>query len=379
MDSHISHTFETLVDFEFPAGDVVAVIPYALPLIFISIMLFLFQRHLPRENARRNLSVFASIICLLASIVMLLYAGFGSGVYGLPEFGSWWTFVGVIQYISDTIFGTVLFGILYVIVIGVMFSLIARSVIAPPNPDFTALREDLKIAQRESTDARAELQKVDADNKRLNEYISEKEETLASLQGEVESLKEQVKEREGKFAEIEAKVASAEVVTALPNDRERELLDALQKRDITIQQLQSEAADLQLLMESRETPTTPAAPISGEEMSPDVQVRIAQLEAAIKDRDSKLVDFSRRADTASEVSDSLISDLAQLITQVESSEIDASSKKTISTLVQGLGRAVSRVAGPPGEKKPDTPKIEMIGAVMIVHEIIDGIKKMTRS
>jgi hypothetical protein len=44
-------------------------------------------------------------------------------------------------------------------------------------------------------------------------------------------------------------------------------------------------------------------------------------------------------------------------------------------LVSGLGRAIGKVAGPPGERDTEGPKIEMIGAVMMVHEILDGVKR----
>ena len=60
---------------------------------------------------------------------------------------------------------------------------------------------------------------------------------------------------------------------------------------------------------------------------------------------------------------------------IDGSSLEPSAKTAIADLVSGLGRAIGRVAGPPGERDKKSPKIEMIGAVMMVHEILDGIKR----
>ena len=46
-------------------------------------------------------------------------------------------------------------------------------------------------------------------------------------------------------------------------------------------------------------------------------------------------------------------------------------------LVANLGRAMGRVVAPSDEK--DIPRVELIGAVMMVHEIVDTMKKIIRN
>ena len=89
-------------------------------------------------------------------------------------------------------------------------------------------------------------------------------------------------------------------------------------------------------------------------------------------------EFNRRAETASQVADSVISDTTEVISMVQSSTIDESAKLALIKLVESLGKSLSKVAGTPEVGKQE-PKIEMIGAVMMLHEIIDAIKKMSRS
>jgi hypothetical protein len=90
---------------------------------------------------------------------------------------------------------------------------------------------------------------------------------------------------------------------------------------------------------------------------------------------SILDDYERRAETATDVADTIISDLAELMSMIDGSSMEPSAKSAVIDLVSGLGRAIGKVAGPPGEREKDGPKIEMIGAVMMVHEILDGVKK----
>ncbi len=109
------------------------------------------------------------------------------------------------------------------------------------------------------------------------------------------------------------------------------------------------------------------------------QATLKALETKLKFDEAKLESLNRRAETATEVADSVISDLAHLISQVESSKLDAQAKKVIATLIESLGKAVNRVSRPTGEKTAEEPKVEIIGAVMMIHEIVDTVKKMTRA
>jgi len=74
----------------------------------------------------------------------------------------------------------------------------------------------------------------------------------------------------------------------------------------------------------------------------------------------------------------VISDLVELISQVESSDREDSAKQTIVSLIEGLGRSMTRVAREAGDSQFEGPKIEMIGAILMVNEIVDAIKKMVR-
>jgi hypothetical protein len=74
----------------------------------------------------------------------------------------------------------------------------------------------------------------------------------------------------------------------------------------------------------------------------------------------------------------VISDLVELISQVESSNREDSAKKTIVSLIEGLGRSMTRVAREAKEVEIEEPKIEMIGAILMVNEIIVAIKKIVR-
>ena len=163
----------------------------------------------------------------------------------------------------------------------------------------------------------------------------------------------------------------------VPSKVEDELKAQLLERDQSIESLQIEIADLRLVLENTETkpapiePLTPAAPLIDDS-------KVKELEAQLQVLQAKWEDIARRSETASQVSDSVISDLVELISQVQSSNREDSAKKTIVSLIEGLGRSMTRVAREAGEVQLHEPKIEMIGAILMVNEIVDAIKKMVR-
>ena len=153
---------------------------------------------------------------------------------------------------------------------------------------------------------------------------------------------------------------------------EQEYLETIANKDKTISNLQSEIADLRLILESG---TSSGEVIS--DVSPDVSDKLQLMETQLKSAESKISDYVRRAETASQVSDSVISDLAELISQVDSSSLDIQTKKALSGLIEGLGRAVGRISSQPADED-DSPRVELIGAIMMVHEIVDSVKKLSR-
>ena len=357
-----------LIDFEFPGSDLAAVVPYVLPLIFVGTVFLLYQRYMSREELRRNLLVLGGIVCYALAFLLVLYAGFGAVWWGADEvtFGSWSLFVGVLQFITDSIFGMVFVGVAYIVLIGVLFAVLANRVISPPDPDFTSLKQELAAAKDDAKGYKPEIQKLESENKKLSEFVSEKEANLATFHGEIETLKALVAEREAAHMELEAQLKAAASPTEISDDKENELLVTISEKDQRIGVLQSELANLRLIIESAEKKAT----VGGGE-------KVTQLEAALKSRESEFEDYNRRAQTATEVADSVMSDLALLVSQVESSSIDSSAKVALTSLIENLGKSMGRVTGPPSER--DKPKIELIGAVMMAHEIVDSIKKMTRA
>lgn len=352
-------------------SNLAAVLPYALPLIFGGILLLLYQRFLPQEERRRNVIVFVGIGGLLLAALMILYAGFGSGWWSSENvpFGSYDIFFAVLQRVTNMVFTyNVLYFLIYMSGTVIIFALMARYVITPPEPDYIALRDKLKELTTSASSITKQKKDLESENKRLNEFVKEKEEALTNLKVELEGLKASVSERETSIAEMESKMRA--VPTAHP-ETEEELLGTISKKDETISRLQAEIADLRLVSEAG------GAPTSGAALSHDAQHRINELEASLKATKSKLDDYGRRAETAAEVSDSVISDLAELISKISSSELDASTKKALSGIIEGLGRSMGRIAGQPADRD-DSPKVELIGAVMMVHEIVDSVKKLTR-
>ncbi|MHA2021068.1 MAG: hypothetical protein ACW96N_05090 [Candidatus Thorarchaeota archaeon] len=349
--------FHAAIEIEYPMVDILAVTPYVLPLLFIGAAVLLYQRHLPQDSGRRNLLVAAGGGSFLAGIITLLYAAFG----GTPwvegqDFGTYEEFMGVIQIMTDLIFGNEIYGIfigaLYIVIMAVIFAGIASKVISPPDPDFVALRDVLKEAQDKMKSMKDNVQKMEGENKELNEFLSEKESSLSALQAQLDAIKAEVSEREAAMSAMEATLSAA---GASP-DQEQELLQTISEKDQTISNLQAEIEVLKVKAESG----------------------VAAPGAVDIDSMAKLQDYVRRAETASEVSDSVISDLAELISQVEGSPLDVSAQIAITTLIKTMGRAMGRVSAPPSGLVKAEPKIELIGAVMIAHELVDGIKKMAR-
>ncbi|RDE14254.1 MAG: hypothetical protein C4K47_04765 [Candidatus Thorarchaeota archaeon] len=356
------------IDFEFPMSDLVAVIPYVLPLIFVGTLFVLYQRYLPREGLRRNLFIFLGVLCFGVSFFMVLYSGFGSGWWGPPSFtfGSWWAFMTGLQGLTDLVFGSVALGVLYVAIVCVLFGVFAYKIIAPPNPDFVKMTEALRTANDGLKSAKSQVQNLESENKRMKEFVSEKEDTLSSLQSQLDALKSQVGEGSKSFTEMEAKLKAATTQAESVASKEEELLATMAQKDQRISSLQGELTIAKSKLElPRAMPTGDLATLKA-------------VETKLKAAEAKLESMNRRAETATEVADSVISDLAHLISQVESSRLDAQGKKAITTLIESLGKAVNRVSRPPGERTPEEPRVEMIGAVMMIHEIVDTIKKMTR-
>jgi len=123
-----------------------------------------------------------------------------------------------------------------------------------------------------------------------------------------------------------------------------------------------------------------SSPKTGPSAGPTVEPALAKtLETKLKTAETRLESLSRRAETATEVADSVISDMAQLMSQVETSKMDPQAKKVLTALIEGLGRAVGRISRPAPGKVSDEPKIEMIGAIMMIHEVLDFVKKMSRA
>ncbi len=359
--------YELLVNFGAPMDDIVATLPYVLPLLFFAAILILYQRHLPQDELKRNLMVLFSIISFLISGGLIVYAASGALWW---TFGSWPFFSAALQLITNIIFGNTITSIIYVIVIGILFTVFAYFVISPPEPDLAGLREDLKLTREVAQLSKRAIYKLEGENKKLNEFISEKEESLAALEGELEAIKAEVGERETSIKLMEDQLKGKVV----PSKVEDELKVQLQERDLSIDSLQTEMADLRLVLENTE-----AAAVTAEPGAPVIDdVKVKELEAKLQNIQAKWADLTRRSETASQVSDSVISDLVELISQVESSDREDSAKQTIISLIEGLGRSMTRVSREASEVQLDEPKFEMIGAILMVNEIVDAIKKMVR-
>ena len=365
--------FELLVDFGVPMNDIVATLPYVLPALFFATILLLYQRHLPQDGLKRNLMVLFSVLCILGAIGLVVYAASGALWW---SFGSYGTFTRALQLVTDFIFGSTITSLVYVVAVGILFAVFTYFMITPPEPDLAGLREDLKLTKEVAQLSKQAIFKLEGENKKLNEFITEKEESLATLQSELEAIKAEVGDREVLIKKMEDQLAGKIPTSKIEDELKAQILE----RDQSIESLQVEIADLRLVLENAETaptvvepapPTTPVAPVVDE-------TRVRELEAQLQAIQAKWEDLGRRSETASQVSDSVISDLVELISQVESSKRDDSAKATIVQLIEGLGRSMTRVAREAGEPQFNEPKIEMIGAILMVNEIVDAIKKMMR-
>jgi uncharacterized membrane protein len=351
---------QLLVTLGTPMDDIIAIGIFALPLAVLAIILLVYQRHLPPGEIKRRLMTIFGIIGLIAVIIGVLYAASSA----LPwHFGSWETYSRGLQVLVDLFFGSVTMSILYLAGCIVLFALLAHFTIAAPEPDLVNLRAELKTTKEDAKATKDAKQKLEVDNKRLNEFLSEKEQSLTSLQGELETIKAEIGEREASITLMEDQLKEK----AKPSGVEETFRTQLQQKDKTIGALQSEIADLRLVLEN-----APAA------AQPKDDGKRAELERSLQDTLARWSDLARRAETASEVSDSVISDLVELISQVQSSKKDDTVKHTLVALIEGLGRSMTRVSREAGDARADEPKVEMIGAIIMTNEIVDAIKKMVR-
>jgi predicted transcriptional regulator len=350
-----------LVTFELPMDDIVASLPYVLPMITLGVLLLLYQRHLPHDTKKRNLTLLIGILSFAVAFIAVFYASLG-GMFG---FGSWSTFVNGLQLLTDIFFGTVFSSLLYVVAFTVVLSVIAYFVISPLDPDLSALRSDVKSAKDEAKTVKDDIKKLEAENKKLTEFVSEKEGNLTTLASELETIKAEVGERETSIALMEEQL-KAKGEPAPPPDEG--LAEKLKMKDHFIASLESEIADLRVAAAG----VTPQAAPGTEDGI------VTELSSKLKDAQTRWEDLGRRAEAASDVSDSVISDLVQLISQVESSGKDEGAKKALVSLIESLGRSMTRVSREVGDSHGEEPKVEMIGAVIMVNEIVDTVKKVVR-
>ncbi|MDH4213547.1 MAG: hypothetical protein OEV85_06470 [Candidatus Thorarchaeota archaeon] len=353
--------FQALITLGTPMDDILAISIFALPLAALGIILLVYQRHLPREDFKRNLMVFFGIISLCAVLIGILFAASSAFPWG---FGSWNTYSLGLQLLVDLVFGSVITSLAYIFGCILFFAVVAHFIVAAPEPDLVALRTELKNAKDEAKLAKDTIQRLEVDNKRLNEFVTEKESSLANLEGELETIKAEIGEREDSISLMEEQLKAK----GGPSDIENKVRAQLQEKDLSIEALQSEIADLRLILEN-----TKSAPVVPKDTG-----KLLELEKSLHESQNRWADLIRRAETASEVSDSVISDLVELISQVQSCKKEDSAKQALISLIEGLGRSMTRVAREVGDVRADEPRIEMIGAIIMTNEIVDAIKKMIR-
>lgn len=353
-----------LIVVEFPISDLLVAIPFAFPAIMVGILTLLYQRFLPQTDRKRNAILAGGLISILFAAFLLLYAAYGSmpWIDGV-EFGSYRVVMGVLQDVHWILFGSVGVGLLYLLVISLILAGLTIKILTPPDPDFIALNEGLKEAREKLTTMKDDAQKLEGENKQLKEFLAEKEAALTSLQKQLVRITAEADEREKRISEMEASLAEPII------DRGPELLQTIEQKERMISDLETRVAQLQDNLAKASAPT-PVVPLA--------DGRSEQLEITLQETQAKLQDYLRRAETAAEVSDSVISDLAELMSQVESSQLDPAAKVSVTNLIKNVGRAIGRISEAPPSGKA-APKVELIGAVMMVHEIVDGIKRMIRN
>ncbi|MBS3794332.1 MAG: hypothetical protein KGY80_05530 [Candidatus Thorarchaeota archaeon] len=358
------------IDFVFPASDLIAVLPYVFPLIFLAILLLLYQRYLPREDMKRNIIVFVGLGSFLVSILAILYAGFGSVWWGPSEltFGSWWPLIRRLQLVTDTAFGSVVVGVIYVAAVSVVLGLLSTKMVSPPDLDAVKIQQQTSEMRKAYTKMEESFSEIEAENKRLNEFLGEREEKLQDLQNQVESLQDELEAREETLAEMEEQLeAAAEVEVEPEYDVEDIIQEEVKEKDEKIQALEEQIKEIK-----QEQP-------EGERTIPkDVMEKLSSIQQELKKRDQRLDEIGRRSETASEVADSIISDLAELISKVESSALETPAKKALIKLLEDIGRSMSRISEEAQSAEAKEGNVEMIGAVMMVHELVDQVKRMTR-
>lgn len=362
MTNYVSSKgYGLLVEFEVPMDDIVATLPYVVPLLTLAVLLFLYQRHLPQNAMKRNIMLLIGILSFGVAMIAVLYSTFGS----ILGFGSVGTFGLFLQFLTDLFFGSIWSSLLYVAAFIIILSMISYYIISPPDPDFVALQDDIRSLREEAKTSKNELQKLETENKKLSGLLSEKEDSLTALEGELEAIKAEVGEREKSIALMEEQLKKGAAPTPVTDNV---LQEKIMMKDALIESLETEIADLRLATEGVSRTPTPHT---------DDNI-VVELSAKLKDAQTKWEDLARRAETASEVSDSVISDLVELISQVESSSQSDGSKQTLVSLIESLGRSMTRVAREVGDSHGEEPKVEMIGAIIMVNEIVDSIKKIVR-
>ena len=335
------------VSFETYGGDLIATLPYVLPAIIIATLLFLYQRGLPQTERNRNISLIFSILLFGGSFLLVIYAAFGD-VWWVPgefTFGSYGTVMAVLQIFTNLIFGDVFIGIAYVIGISVIIGLVAKFTLVPVEPEVAAMISEINETKELNEKLSTDIQEIEAENKQLQVFLSEREDSFSAIQTELESLR---------AVAAEAKAASLET----PPEIDKDLLASISEKDEQIQLLEGRIIDLENKLHEQHEPVIP----------PDVEEKQKLLE-----------EFNRRAETATQVADSVISDTLEVISMIQSSNLDESAKLILINLIENLGKSLTKVAGTPELKEKQEPKIEMIGAVMMVHEVVDVVKKMSRA
>jgi len=317
---------------------------------------------------KRNIIVFVGIGSFLISILAILYAGFGSVWWGPSEltFGSWWPLIRRLQLVTDIVFGSVVVGVIYVVAVSVVLGLLSTKMVSPPDLDAAKIQQQTSEMRKAYTKMEESFSEIEAENKRLNEFLGEREEKLQDLQNQVESLQDELEAREESLAEMEEQLeAAAEVEPEY--DVEEIIQEEVKEKEEKIQALEEQIEKLK-----EEQP-------EGEKTIPkDVMEKLSSIQQELKKRDQRLDEIGRRSKTASEVADSIISDLAELISKVESSALETPAKKALTKLLEDIGRSMSRISEEAESAEVKEGNVEMIGAVMMVHEMVDRIKRMTR-
>ncbi len=338
----------TKIELDWLIADFLAVLPYVLPLCIMAIFLIFYWKNLPPSDGRRNPILGVSLFFVFVSAVLVLYAGFGSGdAPGMVELGSWWDFIEILGLVTNLVFGSVYSGVIYLFVVLAIVAAVAKLVVTPVDVDLRTLQDGLKEITELSEGLSEQVQKLEGENKQLNEFLSDREDSLSTLQSELDSLKD------------------ALAATPLPSEDD-DLLATISEKDTRITKLEEQIIELekQIIQMMESAPIAPTETVASPEL---------------EEKQKALEEYRRRADTATQVADSVISDTVEIISRIQGSKLDEAAKMTLINLTENLGRALGRVAGPSEKRDSELPQVEMIGAVMMVHEILDSIKKITRS